>query len=308
MMHSDPFRQGLFFDIKRYAINDGPGIRVAVFFKGCNLHCAWCHNPEGILAGPEKMYNPARCIGCGTCIQACPSHALSLTMNGIVTDHTRCDLCGKCIGVCPTRAMEMSGRELTVEEIMASIGKEREFFEESGGGVTFSGGEPLLQPATLIFLLEECGRRGIHRVVDTAGDADPNVLDRVARHTDLFLFDLKLMDSARHEQWTGRRNERILGNLKRLASSGARIIIRIPLMAGVNDDEENIRASADFIAGLPGGPIPVQLLPWHAVARNKYLRLGRMSDFVSFSEPPRSVFERTISIFAAAGITATIGG
>ncbi|HPS62680.1 MAG TPA: glycyl-radical enzyme activating protein [Bacteroidales bacterium] len=303
-----PPRQGTLFDIKRYAVNDGPGIRLAIFFKGCNLHCSWCHNPEGISPLPEKMYNRSRCIGCGTCVEACPEKALRLTAQGIVTDSTRCTQCGHCAEVCPSLALEMSGRIRTTDEVMAIIEREREFFEESGGGVTFTGGEPLMQPEFLLSLLEECELRGIHRAIDTAGHVNPAILQAVARHTDLFLYDLKLMDGDRHRKWTGVGNERILSNLKMLASSGAAIIIRIPLIAGVNDDERNIRETARFVAGLDGGPREVHLLPWHPVARNKYHRLGRPGDFTEFDAPENAVLDRTISIFASFGITALAGG
>jgi pyruvate formate lyase activating enzyme len=176
----------LLFDIKRYAIHDGPGIRIVIFLKGCNLNCAWCHNPEGIFAGQERMYAPARCIMCSTCVAACPNGALTLTSKGIVTDEVLCEMCGTCAVVCPTKAIELSGIEQSVEEIMAEVEKERVFFEHSGGGVTFSGGEPMLHPELLIQLLDECGKRGIHRAVDTAGLVGSDVLLEVAGHTDLF--------------------------------------------------------------------------------------------------------------------------
>jgi len=181
---------GLVFDIKGYAIHDGPGIRIVVFLKGCNLNCAWCHNPEGIAAVQERMYAPTRCIGCGTCVPACPNAALTLTTEGIVTDATLCDLSGTCAAVCPTKAIELSGQPMTVEEIMAEIEKERVFFEQSGGGVTFSGGEPMLHADFLVRLLDECRARGIHTAVDTAGLVHPEILLRVARRTDLFLSEL----------------------------------------------------------------------------------------------------------------------
>ena len=148
----------LIFDIKRYAINDGPGIRVVVFFKGCNLQCAWCHNPEGISVGREKMYTPSKCIKCGTCVEVCPENAITLHSDGITTDTDLCTLCGQCADVCPTKAIEMSGKSMTVQEIMEIIEKERPFFEQSGGGVTFSGGESLLHSKMLIELLDECGK------------------------------------------------------------------------------------------------------------------------------------------------------
>ena len=162
----------LIFDIKRYAINDGPGIRVVIFFKGCNLHCAWCHNPESISGRVEKMYSPSKCIRCGTCVAVCSEKAITLTNDGIITDRELCKLCGRCADVCPTKAIEMSGKAMSVSEIMDIIEKERVFFDQSGGGVTFSGGEPLVHSQLLIKILDECGQRGIHRTIDTAGKCE----------------------------------------------------------------------------------------------------------------------------------------
>lgn len=300
--------EGLIFDIKRYAINDGPGIRLVIFFKGCNLHCAWCHNPEGISAGAEKMYAPAKCIRCGTCVEACPEKAIGLTSHGISTDADRCTLCGNCADVCPTRAIEMSGKPMSVPEIMAVIEKEQVFFDQSGGGVTFSGGEPLLYSKMLIELLDECGKRGIHRAVDTAGLARTETLLEVSRRTDLFLYDLKAMDPGLHEKWTGVSNEKILGNLKTLAQTGAHVIIRIPLIGGVNDQEENIRQTAEFISSHLGKGTEVHLLPYHAIARHKYAKLGRQEAFVPMEEPGGESVGRVVRWFGEYGIQAQAGG
>lgn len=298
----------LIFDIKRYAINDGPGIRIVIFLKGCNLNCAWCHNPESISTETERMYAPAKCILCGTCVMACPEKAISLTPEGIITDIERCNMTGRCAEVCPTKAIEISGKPMSVAEIMNEIEKERVFFDQSGGGVTFSGGEPLLHHEFLIQLLDECGRRKIHRAVDTAGLANTEIILDVAKRTDLFLYDLKLMDSEKHRQWVGVPNEKILENLKILAETGAKIIIRIPLIGGVNDDAENMEATARFIASLSGEKKTVNLLPYHKIAQTKYQKLGRPDEFLLLEEPTKEAQARAVSIFKQLGLEASIGG
>jgi pyruvate formate lyase activating enzyme len=300
--------ESLIFDIKRYAINDGPGIRVVIFFKGCNLHCAWCHNPESISAKIEKMYAPAKCIKCGTCVEACPEIAITLTAEGIITDPDLCTLCGKCAEVCPTKAIEMSGKLMTVTEIMDIIEKERIFFDQSGGGVTFSGGEPLVHTKMLIKLLDECGKIGIHRAVDTAGNVSTETILDVAKRTDLFLYDIKMMDSDLHREWINSGNEKILNNLVVLAEAGKHIIIRIPLIGGVNDTDENIELTAKFISELAGEKKLVHLLPYHAIAENKYMKLGKSDDFEKLKEPDKQTLERAIAKFGEYGILASVGG
>ena len=298
----------LIFDIKRYAINDGPGIRVVVFFKGCNLHCAWCHNPESISPMVQKMYSPAKCIGCGSCVSVCPENALTLTSKGIRTDNSLCILCGKCAEVCPTKAIEMSGKQMSVAEVMDIIEKERVFFDQSGGGVTFSGGEPLLHSKLLIPLLDECKQRGIHTAVDTAGNVNTEVILEVAKRTNLFLFDLKMMDAELHRKWVGADNELIQQNLNAIAEVGAEIIIRIPVIAGVNDTVQNFEQTAKFISELSGTKITVNLLPYHNIAEAKYAKLWGQSSFQRMSEPSKTVLSKALEIFAGFEIQATIGG
>ena len=301
-------QKNLIFDIKRYAINDGPGIRITIFMKGCLLNCAWCHNPESMSPHVQKMYSSDKCIGCNTCVEACPENACTLTSQGIVTDPDLCQLCGICADVCPTKATEMSGQPMSVDEIITIIEKERVFFEQSGGGVTFSGGEPLMHADFLIELLDECGAHGIHRTVDTTGLAKTATLLEVAKRTDHFLYDLKMMDAARHKKWTGVSNEKILENLKTLSATGASINIRIPLIKGVNDDEENIERTATFVAALAGEKKQVNLLPYHNIAATKYQKLGGVFDPGEMDEPSEDEQKRVIAQFAAHGIEATIGG
>jgi pyruvate formate lyase activating enzyme len=298
----------LIFDIKRYAINDGPGIRIVIFLKGCNLNCAWCHNPESISNETERMYAPAKCIQCGTCVMACPEKAITLTSEGIITDNDLCKMCGKCAEVCPTKAIEISGRPMLVAEIMNEIEKERVFFDQSGGGVTFSGGEPLQQSGFLIELLDECGKRGIHTAIDTAGLVHTEIILDVAKRTDLFLYDLKMMDSERHRKWVGVPNKKILENLKAVAATGVKIIIRIPLVGGVNDDSANMEDTARFVAELSGEKKEVNLLLYHKIAQTKYQKLGRPEEFQLLEEPTKEAQLRAIAIFEKYGIKASIGG
>ncbi|MEI6605038.1 MAG: glycyl-radical enzyme activating protein [Verrucomicrobiota bacterium] len=296
------------FDVKPYSINDGPGIRITIFLKGCPLSCAWCHNPEGMSPVQQKLYTKTKCIGCSTCVENCPQQALRLTPEGIVTDTDLCKLCGICATVCPTKAIEISGRQVTVEEIMKVIRRETVTMDHSQGGVTISGGEPMMQSEFLIELLDACGREGIHRAVDTTGLSKPETLLEVAKRTELFLYDLKHMDSARHKQFTGVGNERILSNLRVLADSGANINIRIPLIKGVNADEANLSDTAQFVAALAGAKKLVSLLPYHNIAAHKYNKLGQEFDGGEMQEPPAEDLEMARRIFAQHGLVAAVGG
>ena len=300
--------QPLVFDIKRYSINDGPGIRATIFFKGCPLNCQWCHNPESISPKVQKLFTAAKCIGCGECCRVCPVSACSLTPDGVATDGDLCTLCGKCAEVCPTLATEMSGRYYSVAELLEVVKKERPFFDQSGGGVTFSGGEPLLYPEFLIEVLEACGRQEVHRAVDTSGFVKKATLLEVAQHTDLFLYDLKMVDTEKHKRYTGVDNRLILDNLTALAEYGAEVQVRIPLIGGVNDDDDSVAGMATYVADLPGEKRAVSLLPFHDVARGKDEKLGQERDLASLYEPGADALQEVIDVFAEYGLTATIGG
>lgn len=299
---------GFIFDIKRYSINDGPGIRVTVFFKGCNLQCAWCHNPESISNKVQKLYSENRCIRCGACVENCSLNACSLSEAGIITDSNICRICGRCAEVCPTTATEISGRMETTGNILKEIEKETIFFDQSEGGVTFSGGEPLLQPKFLFELLNECGKREIHRAVDTAGMVKTELILEAAALTDLFLFDFKMFDPVLHKKWTGVENGLIKENLIALAESGADINIRIPLIEGINDDEYNILESARFIASLKGEKKKINILPYHNIAQQKYKKLGKEFNNDDMAEPGKDNLETIITQFSTFGLNARIGG
>jgi pyruvate formate lyase activating enzyme len=295
-------------EIQRMSTEDGPGNRTTVFFKGCTLACAWCHNPESISPQAQKMFTAARCIGCGECGKTCPPQACTLTPQGIVTNPQRCELCGACARVCPSRATEISGRSYAIPELLTLIEKERPQFDQSGGGVTLSGGEPLLYAEFISELLDRCGERGIHRTVDTSGYVAGETLLRVARRTDLFLYDLKLIDAEQHRKWAGVDNRLILTNLQTLAATGAHIQIRIPLIPGVNADRRNLDASAAFIAHLGGEKKTVNLLPCHAIATHKHAKLGADYRANDLREPRPDELELARDCFAARGLDVVVGG
>lgn len=301
-------QKALIFDIKRYCINDGPGIRLTVFFKGCPLACRWCHNPESISPKIQKLFTAGKCIGCGECVRICPVRACRMTETGIVTDPKLCTACGQCAEICPTRATEMSGRWYNVRDLLREIEREIPFFDQSGGGVTFSGGEPLLQPEFLMAALQACGERGVHRAVDTCGLVAREVLLATAAHTDLFLYDLKLMDPDQHQAFTGVGNEKILANLAALAETGAAIEIRLPLIQGITAEDANLEAAAAFVASLAGDRKPISLLPYHKIAVGKHAKLGRAYDDCGMAEPSQTDVQRAIDIFADHGLQASVGG
>ena len=300
----------LIFDIKRYAINDGPGIRITLFMKGCPLSCLWCHNPEGIRNGKDKLYTRKKCLGCGACVRICPNHALQLTSEGITTDKQKCTLCGQCAEECPALAIEVSGTEYTPEYLMHEIEKEIPFMDQSDGGVTFCGGEPLLHPDFLLDMLKRCGKLGIHRAVDTTLLARKETIDEVMQHCELLLIDLKSMDSAVHKTFCDVPNELILENIRRVAATGFPYYIRIPLISGVNADEENIIRSATFLSSLPRHPEIINLLPYHDIGKGKHEKLGTVYNPTGYrmATPSEEVQQRCIHIFANYGLKATIGG
>lgn len=301
----------LIFDIKRYAIHDGPGIRTTLFLKGCPLRCVWCHNPESWSSQRQRIYKRQRCIGCHSCVDACPQGALQLTPDGIVPTASPCVACGRCADECPTTALEMCGRDYTLPQLMAEVEKERGIMEQSHGGVTLSGGEPLLHFADTLRILQELGRRGLHRCLDTTLHHSTAEVLTAAQHCELLLIDLKCMDDRKHHRYTGVGNQLILHNLQAISEARHDFLIRIPLICEVNADPDNIEATARFLAELPHWPSRhVDLLPYHDTGRGKHERLWSRynPDNLLLSTPSAAEQQRIIDQFADHGISANIGG
>ncbi len=276
--------KGLVFDIKKYAIHDGPGIRTTVFFKGCPLQCKWCHNPESRKADVEFGFRDNRCLRCGQCVDACPHEAISLNGNCPVTDTEVCKLCGECIDVCLAGARQIIGEEVTVGKVMVEVEKDIIFYDQSGGGVTFSGGEPLMQPDFLLALLNQCRQKNIHTAVDTSCYAEKEIIESVAKRADLFLCDLKHMDNEMHERFAGVGNNLILENIRLISQAGKKIIIRIPVIPDFNDDSGNIEATGEFAASLEGVG-RIDLLPFNRGGIEKSARLTNGIEFMQVETP-----------------------
>jgi pyruvate formate lyase activating enzyme len=298
---------GIVFDIKKFSLHDGPGIRTTVFLKGCGLRCRWCHNPESQHPGPELMLRPELCVQCGACLGTCPQGAIAWDGECYVTDRTLCTGCGECTAACYAEARELVGREMTVDQVLADIMRDAAFYDESGGGVTFSGGEPLLQGDFLLALLRACKAQGLHTALDTCGYAPTGTLNAVREHVDLFLYDLKLMDDARHRQVTGVSNALILDHLRLLAENGHRIILRVPIVPHVNDDDDNIRQIAALAHDLPSIE-RIDILAYHRIGNNKYERLDRPNPMPETAPPSADRLSGIVRAFESAGLRVKLGG
>ena len=292
---------GLVFDIRKFSVHDGPGIRTTVFLKGCPLRCWWCHNPESQSRQPELILRPQRCISCGACVDVCPEDAAP----GRAA--SSCRRCGACVDVCAAEARRMAGRAMTVTEVMADLRQDRPFYDQSGGGVTVSGGEPLEQPDFLRELLSACHDEGFHTAVDTHGHAPWDVVASILPVTDLLLFDVKLMDDERHREYTGVSNRLILENLRRLGHANTAIRIRVPIVPGHTDDAENLRAIATLAASLDNVQ-GIDLLPYHAMAASKYERLGRPYRLAGLEPPNRDTMQGLRRLLGDCGVPVHIGG
>jgi pyruvate formate lyase activating enzyme len=297
-------KRGLIFNIQRFSIHDGPGIRTTVFFKGCPLRCRWCSNPESWHDYPEIATYDAKCTRCGRCQKVCPVEAISISEEGRKINRTVCNLCMKCAEVCPTGAIAVTGQWMTLDEVMKEVEADSLFYKNSGGGVTLSGGEPLAQWEFALDLLEQCKAKAFHTALDTCGYVPWEVLERVLDYTDLVLYDIKHMDVTLHAEGTGKSNRLVLDNARRAAAK-RRTWLRVPLIPGYNDSAENLQAVARF--GLEIGAEKVSLLPYHIWGKSKYERLGRKYPMEDVPLPPDSLAQDCQKVIEALGMKATVG-
>lgn len=296
----------LITNIQKYSIHDGPGIRSTVFFKGCPLLCAWCHNPEDQIFSPELVWQADKCIGCGACVDICPERALKLESDGLSIDRERCVLCGTCAEACPSLALEMLGKRYTVEQLMAELDKDALFYDQSHGGVTLSGGEPLSQADFAVELLLACRKHGYHTAVDTSGYVPRSVLERVLPHTGLFLYDIKHLDDAQHQRYMGAPLGPVADNLRWLAAHGANIWPRLPIIPGINDGEEEMVAAQVLLRDC--GLTEVWLLPYHKMAEAKYARMHLPYALSGLPDASEERMDELARLWQQAGFKANIGG
>ena len=299
--------KGTVFEIERYALRDGPGIRTVVFLKGCMLTCLWCSNPESQECAPQLVYWREKCLACGSCVEACPNGALSMDSDGVVIDRSKCRTCGTCAKVCNTEAIALLGRTMDSGEILAEVLKDSAFFRRSGGGVTFSGGEPFEQAELLMETALLCKAQGIHTAVETSGLVDPETVAAAMPAIDLFLFDFKETDPERHREYTGADNRLALENFERLVKSGKDVVVRVPVIPKHNDRDENFRRMIGYLSATAPG-IRVDLLPYHRLGRGKYRRLD-MEYLLDGIEPPSPTRMMEIQgLFEGAGFPTSVGG
>lgn len=300
--------KGRIFDIRRYSIHDGPGIRTAVFFKGCPLHCVWCHNPEGISPELELMYWTSRCHSSYKCIKVCPLNAIRKSKNGgVIIDRNICDLCGECASSCLYEAIQLVGRDMTVDEVMCELEKDRAFFDQSGGGITLTGGEPFNQSEFLEELINSLNSAGMSIALDTSGFAPTELFRKIAAKVDVVLFDLKIVDEARHNKFTGVSNRLILENFRSLSGIKNDVWLRVPLIPAVTDDDENIKAII-HLARETSNVSNVGLLPYHWGGTDKASRLGNASSLSRLEALSEEEYERIETAFSEAGFEVRKGG
>ena len=294
-------------NIQGYSIHDGPGIRTVVFLKGCGLECQWCSNPECISPHPEVGFIKALCTKCSKCAEVCPDGALVYEENELPRiDRTRCTGCGVCCLACSYKALVLYGKSMNAEEIFDFVNRDNMFYEASGGGVTVSGGEALLQPQLVSELFQKCRQAGIHTCIETSGYVAESALRQVLPYTDYILYDLKHLNSEKHRQYTCKPNNLILDNAKIAASSGVETLFRMPLIPGINDDEENIKETADFLHSLGNNTLRLELMPYHRLGKGKYESLDKKYPLHDVPSPESEYLESIKKAFESGGIMCTI--
>jgi len=298
--------EGTVFDVQRYSLDDGPGLRTAVFFKGCPLRCAWCSNPESQHVNTELLLFATTCLACGACVEACTAEGRTLAGDHIAWDRRVCTRCGECARVCPAQATVWSGSRRGAGEVLGEVLRDAAFYED-GGGLTLTGGEPLLQPAFAEALLRLAKAEHLHTAIETTGNAPWEIIESLHPYLDLWLYDLKHMDTQLHRRWTGLGNELILSNLRRLASLGAPVRVRVPLIPSVNCSDDNLRRTAEFVAQLGGAVRSLDLLPYHRLARAKYEALGRSAQWEADLMPDEQV-ESAAQLMRSYNLTVHIAG
>lgn len=299
----------LITDIQKYSIHDGDGIRTTVFFKGCALKCQWCHNPETQKAEKELLYKEEGCIGCGACSKVCPNGAVSIQNGKAHTDRNMCTACGECTDVCSLNLREIAGKEYTAEELVKELKKDEMFYEESGGGVTLSGGEVMLFDMDFVeAVAKKLKRAGIDVAIDTCGYAPRENFERILPLADTFLYDIKTMDNAVHKKYIGFGNEQILKNLEYLSCMGARIYIRIPTIREVNGDTASMKAILSYLKEKKIRAVQIHLLPYHNTGSSKYARIGKQYMGEALHAPSKEEMEGLAKLFKEAGYKVKIGG
>ena len=297
---------GLVFNIQKFSVHDGPGIRTTVFIKGCPLNCHWCHNIESQSFHLEMEHKVDLCTGCQACVTECPHGAITVVDGKAVTDEYTCLRCGNCVVSCLQNGRKICGEELPVAKVIKELLKDKVFYKQSGGGVTFSGGEPMAQIDFLENITKACKSEGLHVAVDTSGFAPWSSFERIVNQTDLFLYDLKMINSAKHLIYTAVPNELILENLRKLSDLGKSIFIRIPVIPTVNDDQENIDQTILFLQQL--NIVQVNLLPYHNLGKGKAPRFGKTYKLSGIKSPTEEDMNKMGQQFIAAGFKTIIGG
>jgi pyruvate formate lyase activating enzyme len=294
-------------NIQGYSIHDGPGIRTVVFLKGCGLECQWCSNPECISPQPEVGFIKNLCTKCGKCAEVCPDGALIYEEGELPRiDRERCSGCGACSSVCSYKAIVLYGEQMNADEVFDAVNRDKMFYQTSDGGVTVSGGEPLMQPQFVCDLFEKCRRADIHTCVETSGYIAESALRQVLPYTDLVLYDLKHLNSEKHRQYTGKPNDLILSNAKIVAASGVETLFRMPLIPKINDDMQNIKMTAEFLHELGNNTLRIELMPYHRLGKGKYESLDKEFHLSEILSPEPNKIDSVKNEFADYNITCLI--